>query len=128
MSVARNIKTETTFADEVLHGLRDFRESVERGEAITMRTIKLDLQPRQFSPGNIRALRRKLGVSQAVFAHLLAVSVELVQHWEQGLRKPKGIACRLLEDIQGEPARWLARLAKSDKASHSKPKRKIGAR
>lgn len=127
MPVAGNIKPETTFADEVLHGLKDFRQSVERGETITVRTIKLDLTPPEYSAGDIKALRHKLGLSQAVLARLLAVSVELVQHWEQGIRKPQPIARRLLEDIEAEPARWLARLSKPGTDAKRKPKRQVCA-
>jgi DNA-binding transcriptional regulator YiaG len=40
--------------------------------------------------------RRKLGLSQTEFAHLLGISVRTLHNWEQGWRKPTGAARVLL--------------------------------
>ena len=64
------------------------------------------IQPSNFSPKEIRSLRQRVGVSQAYFAHLVGVSVELIESWEQGLRIPKPIARRLLDEIARDPERW----------------------
>lgn len=40
--------------------------------------------------------RSKLGLSQTEFARLLGVSVDTLQNWEQGRRKPAGAARVLL--------------------------------
>jgi putative transcriptional regulator len=55
----------------------------------------------------LRDLRNALGVSQAVFAHLLGVSLILVKSWERGTRQPSLMARRLLDTIKADPARWL---------------------
>ena len=47
-------------------------------------------------------------MSQAVFAKVMGVSTELVQHWEQGIREPSGIARRLLDRVNADPAAFLA--------------------
>lgn len=108
-----NIRKETTFGQDVLHGLRGFFKAVGRGEPITVRTVRLELEPRRHAAADVKRIRRRLGVSQAIFSQLLAVSVKLVQAWEQGLRRPEPIACRLLDDIEADPRRWLARLEKA---------------
>jgi putative transcriptional regulator len=51
----------------------------------------------------IRDIRQKLKISQAVFAKLLNVSLSSVRQWEQGLRKPSGSTMVLLELLDREP-------------------------
>ena len=48
------------------------------------------------SARQIRQLRRKQKVSQAIFAALLNVSKSTVQQWEQGKKKPGGASLKLL--------------------------------
>jgi putative transcriptional regulator len=48
----------------------------------------------------IRRVRRSLGVSQAVFAKMLNVSLSSVRQWEQNLRTPTGSTMVLLELLQ----------------------------
>lgn len=103
----RKIKKETTFGDEVLHSLNDFVGAVERGERITIRTLKLSLHPAEHGPDDVKLARRVLGhVSQAIFAQLFGVSVKTVQSWEQGERQIPGPARRLLDDINTNTEHW----------------------
>jgi len=51
-------------------------------------------------------------VSQAIFAHLLAVLPELASSWEYGIRHPAPIARRLLDRIREDPTAYLASLMK----------------
>lgn len=48
-------------------------------------------------------VRRRLGLSQPVFAAALNVSRETVRAWEQGKRRPDGAAARLLEIADKHP-------------------------
>jgi putative transcriptional regulator len=48
------------------------------------------------SPAEIRALRLRENVSQAVFARHLNVTTGLVRQWERGEKQPSGAAFRLL--------------------------------
>ena len=50
----------------------------------------------------IKAIRKKLKLSQSVFAKLLNVSLSSVRPWEQGLRTPSGSTMVLLELLQRE--------------------------
>ena len=53
-----------------------------------------------FSDAKIRALRKKLNVSQAVLAAILNTSKSTVQKWEIGDKKPSGPSLKLLNLIE----------------------------
>jgi putative transcriptional regulator len=48
------------------------------------------------SPKQIAALRKKNGLSQAVFASYLNVTTGLISQWERGEKKPRGASLKLL--------------------------------
>ncbi len=52
------------------------------------------------SAQQIKALRKELHVSQAVFATILNTSVSTVQKWEVGEKKPSGPSLKLLNIIE----------------------------
>jgi putative transcriptional regulator len=52
---------------------------------------------------DVRAIRRKLGMSQAVFASSFGFALVAVQNWEQGRRRPEGAARAFLKVIDREP-------------------------
>jgi putative transcriptional regulator len=69
------------------------------------------------TPGDVRALRQRLGLSQPVFAQALNVSAATVQHWEQGHKRPSGAAKRLLEVVAEDPqiiVRRVGEVARAD--------------
>ncbi len=51
---------------------------------------------RSLTPSQIRAIRERERVSQAVFANYLNVTPNLVSKWERGEKKPSGPALKLL--------------------------------
>lgn len=51
---------------------------------------------RPLSAKQIRALRRREGTSQAVFARYLNVTTGLVSQWERGEKQPRGASLKLL--------------------------------
>ena len=55
------------------------------------------------SPTEVRELRRRLGLSQARFARRFGFSVDAVQQYEQGRRKPTRAAAALLRVIGADP-------------------------
>lgn len=67
-------------------------------------------RPPTFDATRIRALRGRLGLSQAVFAQLLNVSGKTVQAWEIGGNPPSGAAARLLELTEERPEVLLGKL------------------
>jgi putative transcriptional regulator len=70
--------------------------------ARTMREIDaLCLQPvKTLSAAQIRRLRTRLRVSQAVFAAYLNTSPSTVQKWERGEKKPDGPSLKLLNLVE----------------------------
>ena len=52
---------------------------------------------------DVKALRRKLGMSQSRFAISFGFGLAAVQSWEQGRRRPEGPARVLLKVIEHEP-------------------------
>jgi putative transcriptional regulator len=48
------------------------------------------------TPEEIRAIREKEHVSQAVFSHYLNVTTGLISQWERGEKKPSGASLKLL--------------------------------
>jgi len=97
-------------ADEIMAGMRELQRMMDQGktpeQVFTVKTVEVP-DPNVYTAGQIRRLRDSLGVSQAVFAHLLGVSVVLVKSWERGARQPSLIARRLLDTIRADPPRWL---------------------
>ena len=58
--------------------------------------------PRHYTSHDVVRIRRKLHVSQAVFAYLLNASESAVKKWEIGAKEPGGANCRLLQIIEKE--------------------------
>jgi len=56
-----------------------------------------------FHPIIVTNIRKKLRVSQAKFAHIIGVSVDTLQNWEQGRRVPEGPALALLKVAEANP-------------------------
>lgn len=54
------------------------------------------------SPHKIKKIRRCAGVSQAVFAKIINVSVAAIKQWERGERKPSGAALKLLNLVESK--------------------------
>jgi putative transcriptional regulator len=104
-------KKRKSVAHRMIEGLTELAEALERGEPLekrfTVHTVKLPPKPADYTPRKVRDTRNLLEASQPVFASLLGVSTALVQHWEQGFRKPSKMACRLLDEINRDPKRWM---------------------
>ena len=86
-----------TIGDDILEGLEDalaYAEGDEsRGRATVYEVPSID----------VRALRRRLGMTQATFAATFGFSVGAVRNWEQGLRRPERAARLLLAVIERAP-------------------------
>jgi putative transcriptional regulator len=73
-------------------GLID-KQTMREFDVLTLPPVR-DLTPRQ-----IRTLRSRTKMSQAVFAAFLNTSVSTVQKWEIGEKKPSGPSLKLLNVI-----------------------------
>jgi putative transcriptional regulator len=56
--------------------------------------------PLKIKPSQIKQLRERNRVSQPVFARYLNTSESTVKQWETGVKKPSGIALKLLAIVQ----------------------------
>lgn len=75
----------------------------ERGERVDLRTTELPPPAKRLRPQEIRQIRRSLRASQPVFARLLNVSPNTVRGWEQGVRRPRQAALKLLNVARRHP-------------------------
>ncbi|HEY8749550.1 MAG TPA: hypothetical protein VIM11_16320 [Tepidisphaeraceae bacterium] len=96
-------------ANEIITGLKQLRYAFETGDfsKVTIRTAEIR-GPSAYGAKEVKALRGSMGVSQGVFAQLVAVSPDLVAHWEHGIRKPAPVVCRLFDKIKEDPAGFIA--------------------
>jgi putative transcriptional regulator len=73
-----------------------------RGE-LTLKTTVRPVPPPPATPAKVISVRKRLKMSQSVFAATLNVSVKLVQGWEQGLRTPDRGELRLIQLLAIQP-------------------------
>jgi len=99
---------------KVINTFDDLRQSLadaqayERGEEVDLRVMEIAAPPKPMKPNEIRRVRESLHASQAAFAHFLCVSPKAVQSWEQGIRRPRNTALRLLDIAKKNPKLLLA--------------------
>jgi DNA-binding transcriptional regulator YiaG len=92
----------------------DLRQSLsealayEQGKRVAVRVSQLPPPPKPLTPGQIRAIRQSFNVSQAAFARIINVSVNAVESWEQGARRPREATLKLLTIAHKHPEVLLA--------------------
>jgi len=64
--------------------------------------------PAQMKPERIKRIREKQRVSQPVFARYLNTSESTVEKWESGVKKPSGMALKLLDIVEKHGLKVLA--------------------
>jgi putative transcriptional regulator len=85
-------------------------DEFRRGLRHDLRTTILPAPPEPMGAAEIRALRERIGASQAVFAMALNVSTKTVQAWEAGARVPDGGNLKLLRVGEAHPEAVFGRL------------------
>lgn len=89
----------------------DNSERIGPTPILTARRFGVSELPQALSAQEIATLRRRvLGVSQRLFADLLSVAPQTVHSWEQGDRKPSGMALRLLNLAAQHPGSFKSLL------------------
>jgi putative transcriptional regulator len=89
--------------DELVSSVRQAGR-IRRGEEAPSRVAEVP-------PVDVKAVRQRLGKSQAAFAGMIGVSVATLQNWEQGRRRPEGPARALLRVAAANPEAVAAALA-----------------
>jgi putative transcriptional regulator len=79
---------------KILRSVRSLRAAIEDGEPLTVHVP---------DHVEVRALRQRLGMSQARFAASFGFDVRTLQNWEQGHRHPEGATRAYLKVIEREP-------------------------
>ncbi len=69
----------------------------EKGSGKAKRTVFMITPVNKYSNEQIKSIRNKSGMTQAVFANYMGVSKKTVEAWELGRTHPTGPACRLLD-------------------------------
>ena len=106
---------------ELVHdALSEGVEALEAGKTLTTRDVEIPDPPAEMSAGEIAAFRKnKLRVSQRVFAGMLNASPNTIHAWEQGRKRPSGIALRLLRLLQSRPEILAGEITLRDKNAES---------
>jgi len=101
-------KRKVRIFEQLKESLEEAR-AFERGTAVDLRVVEIPRPPEQIAPRQIREIRNSLNASQPLFALLLNVSPKAVQSWEQGLRRPRAAALKLLAIAKRNPQVLLQR-------------------
>lgn len=100
-------------ADKLLDVIHETAKDLYDAGTMDTQTMRefdaLCLPPvKKYTPNQIRRIRRDNKASQAVFAAYLNTSPSTVQKWEQGAKKPSGLALRLLNLVDHKGLAILA--------------------
>jgi putative transcriptional regulator len=97
-------------ADDLVGSVEAFAHHLTGKQRLTLRTATMPLPPpvKPLTPSQVRSIRRKLNVSQTVFAAMMNIPTVTAASWERGRRKPTGAALRLLEIARKHPEVLLA--------------------
>lgn len=123
-----------SIGEELLEGMRDLTEALESrpdiSDEFTVRRMKLDLIPENYSPAKVIETRKLLGASQAVFAAFVGAKLKTLQAWEQGTNPVPGTAARFFDEIRHSPEMFQKRLRSlvKPKVVHSKGKPRPSAK
>jgi putative transcriptional regulator len=112
--------------EQMLEGLTE-GVAHARGE-LTLKTTTLPAPAPKLSKARVAAIRKKTGMSQAVFACYLNVPKKTLQSWEQGARTPKAGEARLLQVFEAAPEQILSIMRVVEKAKPGRGRRSVHSR
>lgn len=91
-----------SFYNDLMESLTAMKEYLEDKRTLRTETLSRP-EPLQISADEVKAIRAKLNLSQAVFAKRLRTSVKTYQGWEQGKSTPNPQATILLRLVEQSP-------------------------
>jgi putative transcriptional regulator len=97
--------TKTRFRSDASEAIHSAAAGLHRAKVIDKKTMReyddlcIEKAP-DFDAQEIARIRKGVNVSQGVFALYLNTTVSTVRQWEQGDKKPSGIAARMLQLVQ----------------------------
>lgn len=95
-------------ADDLVGSVEAFAHHLAGKQKLTLRTATMPRPIKSVTPSQVRSIRRKLKVSQPVFAAMMNIPTVTAVSWERGRRKPTGAALRLLDIARKHPEVLLA--------------------
>lgn len=111
------------FARDLYDSMRQGLDYLKHGGPAVVSEFAVPDPPPPLSKQAVQSIRKRQGMTQSQFARLLNVSAKTVEYWEQGIRRPSGMALRLLQ-IVGQsatppPARESPRRAAAARDRHA---------
>ncbi len=114
-------KATETFGEKIIHSLQQ-AVLIHQGKMEPARSYYLPYTGKQvrvepapsYTAREVVAIRKRLELSQSVFAQALNVSLGTVRSWEQGDKPPQGPSRRLLEIATRAPEVILAGIVARD--------------
>jgi putative transcriptional regulator len=105
--------SKTKFKSDAFEAIHSAAEGLLRAVTISKATMReFDesclAAPPKIEPIQIKQIREKLHVSQPVFARYLNTSESTVQKWETGMKRPSGMALKLLAVVNKHGLEVLA--------------------
>jgi len=98
-----------TLSETIYETAKYFYESGVMSEQTMREFDALCLPPiKNYSPAQIKKIRRRHKVSQAVFAAHLNTTPSTIQKWEQGQKKPSKLALKLISLVDRHGLKLLA--------------------
>ncbi len=84
--------------ESIMNGLTEAAEDVR--EKKLPRRIVTVLPVKEYQAEEVKAIRKKTGLSQKLFAGYMGVSDKTVEAWESGKNHPSGAASRILNMME----------------------------
>ncbi len=80
---------------DLMTGFNEILDANHSGKKLKTTVLTIP-EVKHYTNDEIRAIRNKTGLTQALFALYMGVSKKTVEAWEHGTNHPTGPACRLL--------------------------------
>lgn len=93
----KRTKTSNNLGDELIRSMQEALAHAS-GENVAVRVTEFE-EPAV----EVKRIRKKVGLTQEVFASALGISPSSLRKWEQGQRRPHGAAVTLLRVMDREP-------------------------
>ena len=97
--------TKPKYKSEAFEAIHTAAAAVHKVGAISKATMRdFDaaalVEPEPLTPSQIKKIREKTRLSQAVFARRLNTSASTVEKWEIGAKRPSGLALKMLAVVK----------------------------
>lgn len=97
--------TSTKYKSDAFEAIHTAAGALHRVGSISMATMRdfdeaAFVEPEPLTPAQIKKIRENARLSQALFARRLNTSASTVEKWEIGVKRPSGLALKMLSVIR----------------------------